>query len=58
VTIALRERLERIHGSASPDALVDELTAIAARCAELPVLDDRPSDVIRGYDEHGLPGGG
>ena len=57
VTIALRERLERVHGSAAPDALVDELTAIAVRCAALPVLDDRPEDVILGYDEHGLPTG-
>jgi antitoxin VapB len=55
VTIALRERLERVRGSAAADTTADELNAIAMRCAALPVLDDRPEDEILGYDEHGLP---
>ena len=55
VTIALRERLERVRGSAAADTTADELNAIAVRCAALPVLDDRSEDEILGYDEHGLP---
>ena len=55
VTIALRERLERVRGSAGAPLLIDELTRIAERAAALPVLDMRPDDEILGYDEHGLP---
>ncbi|MGH2948398.1 MAG: type II toxin-antitoxin system VapB family antitoxin [Solirubrobacteraceae bacterium] len=55
VTIALRERLERVRGSAAADTTADELNAIALRCAALPVLDGRSEDEILGYDEHGLP---
>jgi antitoxin VapB len=58
VTVALRERLERVRGAAGGEHLADELTVIAERCAALPVLDDRPDDAILGYDEHGLPTGG
>jgi antitoxin VapB len=55
VAVALRERLERVRGRALGQGLVDELDAIAVRCARLPVLDDRPEDEVLGYDEHGLP---
>ncbi len=55
VAVALRERLERVRGRASGPGLADELTAIALRCAQLPVIDDRPEDEILHYDEHGLP---
>jgi antitoxin VapB len=55
VTVALRERLERVTGAATAGSLADELTAIAVRTAALPVLDHRPEDDILGYDEHGLP---
>lgn len=54
VATALRERLERVRGRARGDVLADELTAIALRCASLPVLDDRPEGELLGYDEHGL----
>lgn len=54
VTTALRERLERVRGLRGQD-LAAELTAIADRCAGLPVLDDRPAEEILGYDEAGLP---
>lgn len=55
VTVALRERLERLRGAAAATSLTDELNAIAQRCAALPVLDDRSEDEILGYDAHGLP---
>lgn len=55
VAVAVRERLERVCGRSGGDDLVLALTAIADRCAALPVLDDRPADAVPGYDEHGLP---
>lgn len=55
VAVAVRERLERCRGSARGDDLAAALTAIADRCAALPVLDERPAADILGYDEHGLP---
>lgn len=55
VTTAVRERLQRVRGLAREHTLADELTAIARRCAALPVLDDRPEAEILGYDEHGMP---
>lgn len=55
MTVALRERLERVRGAGGADALADELNAVALCCAALPVLDDRSEDEILGYDEHGLP---
>jgi antitoxin VapB len=55
VSTALRERLERVRGAGRKDGLVEELTAIAIRCAALPVLDDRSANEILGYDEVGLP---
>lgn len=53
VTIALRERLERVQRQRSQAEarlrrLVEEYNA-------LPVVDDRTPDEIIGYDEHGLP---
>jgi antitoxin VapB len=57
VTVALRERLERVRGAGNAESLADELTDIAKRCGALPVLDDRPEDEILGYDAHGLPSG-
>ncbi len=57
VSVALRERLDRVRGSAGAASMADELTVIALRCAALPLLDDRPDDVILGYDSSGLPAG-
>lgn len=56
VTVAVRERLERLRGRSRARDLAAELNAIAERCATLPVLDDRPEDEILGYGEHGVPG--
>lgn len=55
VTVAVRERLERVRGRASAPDLVGELNDIAMRCARLPLLDERPEHEVLGYDEHGLP---
>jgi len=55
VTVAVRERLERLRASRRPRRLADELDEIALRCASLPVLDERSEEEILGYDEQGLP---
>lgn len=55
VTIAVRERLERIGGMAPAEVRKQELLRIAKEAAALPVLDDRSPDEIIGYDEDGLP---
>ncbi len=52
---ALRERLGRLRRERTQRALADELDEIALHCARLPVLDNRTSEEILGYDEHGLP---
>ena len=56
ITVALRERLEREKHARSVEARVQELRAIADRCARL--LGPGPSAVEHGdvlYDERGLP---
>ena len=55
VTVALRDRLERVKRTRSHRRLADELDKIAVHCASLPVLDSRRPDEILGYDEIGLP---
>jgi antitoxin VapB len=55
VTIAVRERLERIRGMAPAAVRKQAILRIAERAAALPVLDDRTPDEIIGYDEDGLP---
>ena len=51
---ALRDRLERASLRTRRGVGV-EVRRIQERLARLQVLDDRPADVILGYDEHGLP---
>jgi len=55
---ALRDRLARVRARRvrSRRGLVDELNHIAVHCANLPLLDNRHSDEILGYDDNGLPG--
>jgi antitoxin VapB len=57
IRTALQERLarERARRHADAEQLAAELMAIGRRCTTLPVQDDRPDDVILGYDEQGLP---
>ena len=52
---AVVDRLQRLRRDRVAQPLVEELDAIARRCAELPVLDGRDADEILGYDEHGMP---
>ena len=56
ITVSLRERLEREKRERSVETRVQELRAIAERCAKL--LAPGPSAVEHGdvlYDERGLP---
>ena len=56
ITVALRERLEREKRERSAEVLVQEMRAIAERCAKL--MGPGPSAVEHGdvlYDERGLP---
>ena len=55
VTIALRDRLERVRRGLSQRRLADELDAVALHCASLPVLDSRRAEEVLGYGEPGLP---
>ena len=55
VTLAIRDRLQRVRARKPGRSLVDELDEIAMRCATLPVLDDRSPEDIIGYDERGVP---
>jgi len=55
IITALRERLMRERGRARAPRLREQLRAIRARCARLPVLDDRTPDDVLGYDEVGVP---
>ncbi len=55
VSIALKDRLERVRSSRSSKSLADSLDDIALHCAGLPVLDSRNPDEIIGYDDHGAP---
>lgn len=55
VAVAVRERLDRVHGSREAPDLVQAIEAVARRCAALPTLDDRRDDEILGYDQDGLP---
>lgn len=56
VTLALRERLERLERAPGRARLADELDAIARHSASLPLLDPRSADDILGYDANGLTG--
>lgn len=55
VTVALRERLDRLMRERRGRPLADELDAIALRCAARATLDSRTADEILGYDDTGLP---
>ena len=55
VTVALRDRLERLRRRRSGRSLARELDEIALHCASRPTLDARESDEILGYNNRGLP---
>jgi antitoxin VapB len=52
---ALRERLIREQRRDRMAPLREELRAIRARCAKLPVHDTRTPEEILGYDDGGAP---
>jgi antitoxin VapB len=56
VTTALQERLDRekVRRERARD-LAQQLLQIGKECAALPVLDNRTSEAILGYNEQGLP---
>ena len=55
VTVAVRERLERLRGAAPRERRHEALTQIAQRSAARRVRDARPPDEILGYGPDGLP---
>ncbi|WP_050632062.1 type II toxin-antitoxin system VapB family antitoxin [Bradyrhizobium viridifuturi] len=52
---ALEERLRRVGSNARKATLLEDLEAIQRRWNALPVLDNRTSEEIVGYDENGIP---
>lgn len=54
VTVALRERLERVRGQRQTD-IVASLDRLSLEYTSLSVEDPRGPEEILGYDEHGLP---
>jgi antitoxin VapB len=55
VSVAARERLERLRGAVPRERRKQELLRIVNQTAKLPILDDRSPDEILGYGPGGLP---
>ncbi len=55
VTIAVRERLQRLRGAVPRERRREELTHISKRSAERGVRDRRSAEEILGYGSDGLP---
>jgi antitoxin VapB len=55
VTVAVRERLERLRGAVPRERRQQELTRIAKRSAQRRVRDARSAEEILGYGPDGLP---
>jgi antitoxin VapB len=55
VTIAVRERLERLRGAVPRERRRQELTRIAQQSAKRRIRDRRDADEILGYDAAGVP---
>jgi antitoxin VapB len=55
VTVAVRERLERLRGAVPRERRRDALRRIAERSASRPQLDPRTIEEILGYGSDGLP---
>ena len=56
VTVAVRERLERLRGAVPRDQRRHVLMQIAQRSAARPIRDPRTAEEILGYGPEGLPG--
>jgi len=55
VTVAVRERLQRLRGAVPREQRREELTHIAKRSAERKVHDERRAEEILDYGPDGLP---
>jgi antitoxin VapB len=55
VTIAVRERLERLRGAVPRERRREELARIARQSSKRRVRDARTADEIVGYDADGVP---
>jgi len=55
VTVAVRERLERLRGAVPRERRRHELAEIARRSAARPVRDPRTAEEILTYGPEGLP---
>lgn len=55
IRAAVEERYERLRLARVGRSRVDELNAIALRCAKQPVISSPSDDEILGYDEAGVP---
>ena len=55
VSIAVRERLERLRGAVPRERRREELTRVAKRSAQRRVRDGRTPEEILGYGPDGLP---
>jgi antitoxin VapB len=55
VTVAVRERLERLRGAVPRERRQQELTRIAKRSAQRLVRDSRSAEEILGFGPDGLP---
>jgi len=55
VTVAVRERLERLRGAVPRERRQQELTRIAKRSGQRQVRDARIAEQILGYGSEGLP---
>ena len=55
ITVALRDRLQRLRGRRHAKNLIQEVDDILRRVDALAALDDRSEDEILGYDSQGIP---
>jgi antitoxin VapB len=55
ITVAVRERLERLRGAVPRERRQEELMRIATRSAQRRVRDGRSAEEILGYGPDGLP---
>jgi antitoxin VapB len=52
---AVAERVQRLERQAPNEALFEEVSEFALRCARRPVLSGASEEEILGYDEWGIP---
>ena len=55
VRAAVAERCDLPRRAGSGRSLVEEITVIAKRCANRPIISQRSDDETLGYDDFGVP---